>query len=54
MDRLMKFVALTVGGWLGWWVGAQIGLMTAFIVSTIASGVALYAWIIISRRYLDL
>lgn len=52
MDRLLKIIAMTVGGWLGWWAGAKVGIMTAFFASVIASGLALYAWIWVSRRYL--
>jgi hypothetical protein len=42
MNGLMGFLGAIVGGWLGWWLGDFVGLMTAYIVSTIMSGVGLY------------
>jgi hypothetical protein len=52
MERLLKFAALSVGGWLGWWAGSFGGIMVAFILSVIGSGLGVYGWIWISRRYL--
>ena len=42
MSKLLGFIGATLGGALGWWVGSAVGIMTAFMVSTVASGVGLY------------
>ena len=39
------------GGSIGWWLGARIGFMTAFMVSTVFTGVGVYAAIRISSHY---
>ena len=50
---LLGFLGATVLGAAGWWVGAHAGLMTAFIISTVASGVGLYAGRRFVRDYLS-
>lgn len=42
MRKVIGFLGATVGGGVGWWLGARFGTMTAFIISTILSGVGLY------------
>ena len=51
MKKLLSFIGATVGGSIGWWLGARIGFMTAFIVSTVFTGVGVYAAIRISAYY---
>lgn len=53
MANLFGFLAATVLGAVGWWLGERVGFMTAFIVSTIASGVGLYVGRRFVRDYLD-
>ena len=43
MSGLLSLLGALFGGWIGWWLGDFVGLMTAFFLSTIASGVGLYA-----------
>ena len=43
MKRLLDFVGMSAGGWLGWTVGAALSIFTAFIVSVIGTGLGLYA-----------
>jgi hypothetical protein len=47
MNRLLMFVGMTLGGYLGWWAGDYIGLglMGTFLVSSLGgiAGVCL-AW----------
>ncbi len=43
MQALLGFVGAAVLGAAGWWIGDHVGLMTAFMVSTVGSGVGLYA-----------
>ena len=33
---------MSAGGWLGWVIGAPISIFTAFIISTVGTGVGLY------------
>ena len=42
MKRLFDLIGMTVGGWIGWVVGAWVSIFTAFVVSMIGTGVALY------------
>lgn len=43
MKKILDFVGMFVGGWLGWAIGAPISIFTAFIVSVVGTGVGLYA-----------
>jgi hypothetical protein len=52
MQTLLGFLGATVLGAVGWWIGDYVGVMTAFIISTIASGVGLYAGRRLARDYL--
>ena len=49
MRRLIILAAMTAFGATGWWLGGQNGLWTAFIMSTVASGVGLF----LGRRFVD-
>lgn len=42
MKAILNLCGTTLGGWLGWAIGAKVSIFTAFVISTIASGVALY------------
>jgi hypothetical protein len=52
MNKLLIFIGMSAGGWLGWWLGDRFGIMTAFILSTLGSigGVVLAWWV--GRRFL--
>ena len=52
METLFGFLGATILGALGWWIGDRVGVMTAFIISTIATGIGLYAGRRIARDYL--
>lgn len=52
IENVLGFVGATLLGAVGWWIGDHVGLMTAFIVSTVATGVGLYAGRRIARDYL--
>ena len=45
----MVFLAPILGGWLGWWLGDKVGLMTAFLLSTVGTGLGLY----LGRRFTE-
>ncbi|NQT15362.1 MAG: hypothetical protein HQ582_21580 [Planctomycetes bacterium] len=55
MHRLLMFVGMTLGGYVGWWAGDYVGLglMGTFLVSALGSLAGVYlAWRII-RDYLE-
>ena len=43
MGKLLAFLGMTVGGWIGWMVGAPMGLFAAFILGIVGTGAGLYA-----------
>jgi uncharacterized membrane protein YeaQ/YmgE (transglycosylase-associated protein family) len=53
METLLGFVGATLLGAIGWWAGDRVGLMTAFILSTVGSGVGLYAGRRFARDHLS-
>ena len=52
ITRLFGFIGATAGGTLGWWLGARIGLFTAFVLSTVGTGIGLYVALRLAREYL--
>ncbi len=55
MYRLLIFVGMTLGGYVGWWAGDSVGLgfMGAFFVSTLGSIAGVYLVWRIERYFLD-
>jgi uncharacterized membrane protein YbhN (UPF0104 family) len=49
MGKLAWLVGGTAGGAVGWWAGESFGFMTAFILSTVGTGIGIY----LARRWLD-
>jgi len=49
VSKVLTFLGASVGGAIGWWLGARVGTMTAFVVSTVGTGVGVYA----GRRIAD-
>jgi hypothetical protein len=41
--RILDFVGMTIGGWLGWYAGAPVSIFTAFILGMVGTGVGLFA-----------
>ena len=55
MNRLLMFVGMTLGGYVGWWAGDYVGLglMGTFLVSSLGSLAGVYlAWRIM-ENYLE-
>ena len=44
MKRLAMFLAMTIGGYVGWWAGDYFGfdLMGTFLISSLGSIVGIY------------
>ena len=42
MKKLLGFVGMTVGGWLGWVAGEPLGLFAAFVVGMVGTGLGLW------------
>jgi hypothetical protein len=51
MEKLMVFLGLSVGGWIGWVIGAPFGMFAAFLVSAVGTGLGLYVGRRIARDY---
>ena len=49
MSRILAFIGMTAGGWIGWEIGALVSTFTAFVVSVVGTGLGLYA----ARRFTD-
>jgi hypothetical protein len=49
LAKIVGFTGATIGGAAGWWVGAHVGFMTAFLLSTVGTGVGLY----FARRWIS-
>ena len=43
MSKVLTILGASVGGAIGWWLGARVGTMTAFVLSTLGTGVGVYA-----------
>jgi uncharacterized membrane protein YeaQ/YmgE (transglycosylase-associated protein family) len=52
MEKVLGFIGATVLGSVGWWIGGHVGVMTAFMVSTVGSGVGVYVGRRAARDYL--
>ena len=52
MKRILNFIGMSAGGWLGWTVGAWISVFTGFIVSVIGMGAGLYGAHQLTKRLL--
>ena len=52
MRRLLNFLGMAVGGWLGWQVGILISFFAAFLVGVVGTGVGLCASQRLSKRLL--
>ena len=55
MYRLLIFIGMILGGYVGWWAGEYVGLgfMGAFLVSSVGSAVGVYLVWKLERYYLD-
>jgi uncharacterized protein YcfJ len=53
MSKVLTLLGASVGGSIGWWLGARVGMMTAFVVSTVGTGVGLYAGRRVAALLLD-
>ena len=51
MSRLLNFLGMTLGAYVGWYLGAPISFFTAFILSMVGTGAGLWGAIWITRRY---
>lgn len=51
MHKLLAFLGLTAGGWIGWAVGARVSVMAAFVLGMVGTGLGLYAGRRIARDH---
>lgn len=52
MERVLHFLALSLGGWLGWALGSMAGLLPAMALSAVGSGVGLWMAIRLGHEWL--
>lgn len=52
MTRLLNFLGMTIGGYIGWYLGQPISFFTAFMFSMVGTGLGLWGAIWVARRYL--
>jgi len=52
MKRFLALVGASIGSMIGWWLGARVGLATAFLISTLGSGVGFYYGARFAREHL--
>jgi hypothetical protein len=48
MGRMVDFLGMTLGGWLGWAIGDRLSLFVGILLSIVGTGVGLY----LGRRWL--
>ncbi|HKH82494.1 MAG TPA: hypothetical protein VKA25_02290 [Gemmatimonadales bacterium] len=53
MEKVLGFLGASAVGAAGWWAGERVGFMTAFLLSTVGSGIGLYYGRRLAREYLD-
>jgi F0F1-type ATP synthase assembly protein I len=55
MTRLLIFIGMFVGGYLGWWVGDyfDLGLMGVFLVSSLGTAAGVYLGWKVGQGYFD-
>lgn len=51
MSKLLGWLGLTVGGWVGWAIGARHSLGAALLLSVVGTGLGLYLGRRIDRDY---
>jgi uncharacterized membrane protein YeaQ/YmgE (transglycosylase-associated protein family) len=51
MNKLLGFVGMTVGGWIGWKLGEPFSMFLAFLLSMVGTGLGLYWGHRIGRDY---
>ena len=51
MSKLLNFVGMTIGAYVGWYLGAPISFFTAFVLSMVGTGAGLWGAHWITRRY---
>ncbi len=42
MKRILSFLGMTVGGWLGWMAGEQFSFFAAYIGAVVGTAVGLF------------
>ena len=51
MSKLLGFLGLTLGGWLGWAIGARVSIAAALFLSILGTGAGLYLGRRIAQEY---
>jgi hypothetical protein len=52
MKKVLIFLSISIGGWIGWWVGGHLGFMTAYFLSVAGGAAGLYAGRLVMKKYM--
>jgi hypothetical protein len=47
MEKVLVFVGVTIGSYIGWIIGARVSFFFAFVLSIVGTAIGLYA----ARRF---
>jgi hypothetical protein len=53
MEKLMGWTGATVGSLAGWYLGELVGLGTALVLSTVGTGLGLWAGRRLAQKWLE-
>ena len=53
MKGLLGFLGMSIAGWVGWWLGEFQSVTLAVVLSSVFSGIGLYATRKLAERYLE-
>lgn len=52
LKKLILFIAISLGSWLGWEMGVSYGIMTAYWMSLVGSLVGVVAGVLFNGRFM--
>jgi zinc transporter ZupT len=53
MKKVLTFLSISIGGWIGWWLGKYVGFMTAYLLSVVGGAAGLYIGRLIMKNYME-
>ena len=51
MKKVLTFLSISMGGWIGWWLGGHVGIMTAYFLSVFGGAAGLFTGRHIMNKY---
>jgi hypothetical protein len=53
MKKVLVFISISMGGWIGWWLGGHVGIMTAYFLSIFGGAAGLFAGRRLMNKYME-